>query len=77
MLRSIKRQRKIRPAGTTLHTNDNLPMSESTWRLVCLRFSDALNECSSSKMDNFLSSEIMAVIVIVSTNKYAYKCYSG
>jgi len=64
MLRSIKRQRKILLAGTTLHMNDNLPISESTWCLVRLCFSDAVNECSSSKMDNFLSTEIMAVTVI-------------
>jgi len=38
MLRSIKRHKKMRPAGTTLHANDKFPMSERSWCLIRLRW---------------------------------------
>jgi len=65
-LRSIKRHRKVRPAGTTLHMNDSLPIGESTWRLVRLHFFDALNDWSSAKIDDLQSADILAVVEVVS-----------
>ena len=62
MLRSIKCHKKILQARTTLQANDNVPMSDSSWHLVCLDFSDSMKDCSSAKMVDLCSSEILAVI---------------
>lgn len=65
MLRSIERHKKILPAGTTLRVNDNLPMSDSSWCLVRLNFLDSMKDCSSAKMVDLHSSEILSVIDLV------------
>ena len=54
-------RRKILPAGTTLHAKDNLPIRESSWRLVHLECCN--NDCND---DMTRSSVMLAVMVDVS-----------
>jgi len=66
MLRSIKRRKKILPAGTTLQANDSLPINDNSWHFVRLRFLDSVKDQISAIIADFRSSEILAVIDIVS-----------
>ena len=52
----------MRPAGTTLHANDSLPISERSSRFERLRFTEERKDCSSAKMEDLRSEEMLAVI---------------
>ena len=57
-------RRKILPAGITLHAKDNLPIRESSWRLVHLECCN--NDCNDDMRSRLRSSVMLAVMVDVS-----------
>ena len=61
---STSLRRKILPAGTTLHAKDNLPIRESSWRLVHLECCN--NDCNDDMRSCSRSSVMLAVMVDVS-----------
>ena len=77
MLRSIKQRKKIRPAGTTLHANDSLPTSDSSWCFVLLGFLGSVKDWSSIKIANLRSSEMLAVIAMSITMPKKVICVVG
>ena len=67
-LLSMSLRKKILPAGISLHTNDNLPMTDSNSHFVHFPFllSDLHNrDCSEWIISCFCSSEMLTVIVVV------------
>ena len=62
-LTSINQRKKMRPAGTTLHAKDNLPISDSSSRFV--HFFKVQNEWIAINSDAFHSDEILASIMFV------------
>ena len=64
ILKSIRRCKKMQPAGTTLQANESLPTRESNWCFV--HFFQVLNDCSSSNINDLHSSDMLAVIFSVS-----------
>ena len=61
----MSRHKKLRSAGTTLHANDSLPISERSSHFKRLRFTEERKDHSSAKMEDFHSEEMLAVIDFV------------